>query len=163
MSSCSRTIFTSYQLDELEKAFKDAHYPDVYAREMLSLKTDLPEDRIQVSPGSDFKFKSCKTAPISTKFSIEILWFLRKDIGACMTYTKYIQLCYYKHVCVGADKSLFTIYSKFLYLFSASLLFIVVTDSYLGFLTDICFIRYIVTIIYILPLYKWRANLLVGV
>ncbi|KOB77451.1 Uncharacterized protein OBRU01_04055 [Operophtera brumata] len=43
----SRTIFTSYQLDELEKAFKDAHYPDVYAREMLSLKTDLPEDRIQ--------------------------------------------------------------------------------------------------------------------
>jgi Homeodomain len=46
----SRTIFTSYQLDELEKAFKEAHYPDVYAREMLSLKTDLPEDRIQVSP-----------------------------------------------------------------------------------------------------------------
>lgn len=46
---CSRTIFTSYQLDELEKAFKEAHYPDVYAREMLSLKTDLPEDRIQVS------------------------------------------------------------------------------------------------------------------
>uniref|UniRef100_A0A182SD87 Homeobox domain-containing protein n=1 Tax=Anopheles maculatus TaxID=74869 RepID=A0A182SD87_9DIPT len=43
----SRTIFTSYQLDELEKAFKEAHYPDVYAREMLSLKTDLPEDRIQ--------------------------------------------------------------------------------------------------------------------
>ncbi|RWS24223.1 visual system homeobox 2-like protein, partial [Leptotrombidium deliense] len=43
-----RTIFTSYQLEELEKAFKEAHYPDVYAREMLSLKTDLPEDRIQV-------------------------------------------------------------------------------------------------------------------
>ncbi|XP_071043152.1 visual system homeobox 2 [Parasteatoda tepidariorum] len=45
-----RTIFTSYQLEELEKAFKDAHYPDVYAREMLSLKTDLPEDRIQNHP-----------------------------------------------------------------------------------------------------------------
>ncbi len=43
-----RTIFTSYQLEELEKAFREAHYPDVYAREMLSLKTDLPEDRIQV-------------------------------------------------------------------------------------------------------------------
>lgn len=43
-----RTIFTQYQLEELEKAFQDAHYPDVYAREMLSLKTDLPEDRIQV-------------------------------------------------------------------------------------------------------------------
>uniref|UniRef100_A0A3Q3WYM4 Visual system homeobox 2 n=1 Tax=Mola mola TaxID=94237 RepID=A0A3Q3WYM4_MOLML len=43
-----RTIFTSYQLDELEKAFNEAHYPDVYAREMLSMKTELPEDRIQV-------------------------------------------------------------------------------------------------------------------
>ena len=43
-----RTIFTQYQMDELEKAFTEAHYPDVYQREMLSLKTDLPEDRIQV-------------------------------------------------------------------------------------------------------------------
>jgi homeobox protein 2 len=39
----------SYQLDELAKSFKEAHYPDVYAREMLSLKTDLPEDRIQLN------------------------------------------------------------------------------------------------------------------
>ena len=41
-------LILSLQLEELEKAFKEAHYPDVYAREMLSLKTDLPEDRIQV-------------------------------------------------------------------------------------------------------------------
>uniref|UniRef100_A0A8R1HJQ1 Homeobox domain-containing protein n=1 Tax=Caenorhabditis japonica TaxID=281687 RepID=A0A8R1HJQ1_CAEJA len=43
-----RTIFTQYQIDELEKAFQDAHYPDVYAREVLAGKTDLQEDRIQV-------------------------------------------------------------------------------------------------------------------
>ncbi|KRY38685.1 Visual system homeobox 1 [Trichinella spiralis] len=43
-----RTIFTQNQLDELERTFQDAHYPDLCAREMLSMKTDLPEDRIQV-------------------------------------------------------------------------------------------------------------------
>ncbi|XP_046801988.1 visual system homeobox 2-like [Lucilia cuprina] len=53
----SRTIFTSYQLEKLEEAFKEAHYPDVYAREMLSLKTELPEDRIQVS-GEPMKFNT---------------------------------------------------------------------------------------------------------
>ncbi|CAH8598082.1 unnamed protein product [Schistosoma turkestanicum] len=43
-----RTIFTSGQLKELEKAFHEAHYPDVYQRELLSMKAELPEDRIQV-------------------------------------------------------------------------------------------------------------------
>lgn len=44
-----RTIFSQFQIDELEKAFKEAHYPDMYHREMLSSKTELPEDRIQVN------------------------------------------------------------------------------------------------------------------
>ncbi|RUS73245.1 hypothetical protein EGW08_018988 [Elysia chlorotica] len=43
-----RTIFSRGQLQELERTFREAHYPDVYAREMLSARTGLPEDRIQV-------------------------------------------------------------------------------------------------------------------
>jgi hypothetical protein len=35
-------------MDELETAFNDAHYPDVYARDAIAKATGLPEDRIQV-------------------------------------------------------------------------------------------------------------------
>ncbi|EFO24872.1 hypothetical protein LOAG_03611 [Loa loa] len=43
-----RTIFTQFQVDELEKAFQEAHYPDIYARELLAMKTEIAVDRIQV-------------------------------------------------------------------------------------------------------------------
>ena len=74
----NRTTFTTYQLHELERAFEKSHYPDVYSREELAMKVNLPEVRVQVGGAKD---DTSPSSPSSVRWESDIGGVVTKRAG----------------------------------------------------------------------------------
>ena len=69
----SRTNFSQWQLEELERVFQSCHYPDVFMREAMALKLDLKESRISVS-GTFLMWIYFTTGWLTNFFAVLSFW-----------------------------------------------------------------------------------------